>query len=85
MCRRLWAACVWAVLATGSLAQQKPLEPLKPAPPLSIKDWIQPREKPPSGWPDLSGRRVQLPFELGRRRHEPVLGNLREAGDTPRT
>lgn len=62
MCRRLWTACVWAVLATGSLAQEKPPEPLKPAPPLSIKHWIQPREKPPSGWQDLSGKVVVIEF-----------------------
>lgn len=62
MCRRLWTACLWAVLATGSLAQEEPLEPLKPAPPLNIKHWIQPREQPPSGWQDLSGKVVVIEF-----------------------
>jgi len=38
------------------------LEPLKPAPPLNIKHWIQPREQPPSGWQDLTGKVVVIEF-----------------------
>ncbi len=53
---------MWAAFATGSLAQEEPLEPLKPAPPLNIKHWIQPREQPPSGWQDLSGKVVVIEF-----------------------
>ncbi len=62
MWRGLLATGLWAILAAGPLAQDKPLEPAKPAPPLSVKHWIQPREKPASNWQDLRGKMVVVEF-----------------------